>query len=320
MNIKILPKYWQFLLLTFTMSYSLVGVYLLAGGSYISWAGIVLAVVFMFMPMASAIILSRFYKETVAGPLRIRFALNSWFAVGWILPLLLSALTFGISLLIPGIGFSPGMEGMFERFKSMMTEEQLQEMYRSMETIPVHPVIITILQGLGAGATINAVAGFGEESGWRGYLLRQLEGWSFWKASLFTGLVWGLWHAPLILLGHNYPEHPELGTAMMTLWCILLAPFFTYITLRSGSVIAASVMHGTLNATAGLAIMLIKGGNDLTSGMTGIPGMGALILALASLWIYDQYFSGNPILNKTIGEGWLREAVSAEPKPDGAAS
>jgi membrane protease YdiL (CAAX protease family) len=178
------------------------------------------------------------------------------------------------------------MAGMFERFKDMLTPEQLEQMKSQINTLPVHPFWLTLVQGLIAGLTINAVAAFGEELGWRGLLQRELGPLGFWPSSLLIGLIWGIWHAPLILQGHNYPQHPQLGVALMTIWCMLLAPIFSYIRLKACSVIAAAILHGTLNATYGLSIMLIQGGNDLTVGLTGLAGFIVLAMVDVALLIY----------------------------------
>lgn len=159
---------------------------------------------------------------------------------------------------------------------------------------------MALLHGLFAGDTLNALFGFGEEAGWRGYLLHEWKHMQFWKASLFIGLIWGIWHAPLILLGYNYPEHPQLGVLMMTVWCILLTPVFIYITLKAKSVIAAAVMHGTLNASVGIPIMVIKGGNDLTTGITGLPGFIALFLTIMLLLAYDTLVSQQKLMSSKI--------------------
>lgn len=116
------------------------------------------------------------------------------------------------------------------------------------------------------------------------------------------GAIWGIWHAPIILMGHNYPEHPELGVLMMTIWCILLSPLFNYITIKTKSVIAASLLHGTLNGTAGLSILLIMGGTDLTVGVTGLSGFVALILVIAAIYIYDYKISKEKIMGQTIAQ------------------
>jgi membrane protease YdiL (CAAX protease family) len=123
---------------------------------------------------------------------------------------------------------------------------------------------------------------------------------SFLKASILIGFIWGIWHSPLILMGHNYPQHPEIGVLMMTLWCVLLTPLFLYITIKSKSVIAPAIMHGTLNATAGIAIMVIDGGNDLTVGMTGLSGFLTLLFVLFGLFIYDNKISKEKIMTNKM--------------------
>lgn len=126
-----------------------------------------------------------------------------------------------------------------------------------------------------------------------------LSGVRFLPASLFVGFVWGLWHAPIIALGHNYPQHPIAGIGMMILWCMLLSPPITYITLKARSVIAAAVFHGTLNAIAGISYLYLIGGNDLTNGVTGVSGFAALLLINATLFWRDQK-SGEKIWSRPI--------------------
>jgi membrane protease YdiL (CAAX protease family) len=57
---------------------------------------------------------------------------------------------------------------------------------------------------------------------------------------------------------------------MMIFWCILLSPVMIYLVIKSKSVIAAAIFHGTLNAISGIVILYLVGGNDLTNGITGI--------------------------------------------------
>ena len=70
---------------------------------------------------------------------------------------------------------------------------------------PELPLLMMVAQSLAAAVTINMLAALGEELGWRGYLHEKLISRGFWKCSLITGIIWGLWHAPLILQGHHYP-------------------------------------------------------------------------------------------------------------------
>ena len=294
-----------FLMLTFVISFSLAGLYKLFGGQYESnLSRTILGVSYMFIPMICVIIVEKvIYKESLKANLLISFSINRWFFVAWLIMPVISLMAFSVSLLFPGVSFSPEMSGMVKRFEEMLTPEQMEQMKNSMKALPVHPVWISLVQGLIAGVTVNAIAGFGEELGWRGFLLKAFKEMNFLKASVVIGFIWGIWHAPLILMGHNYPQHPEYGVLMMIVWCILLTPLFLYITVKSKSVIAAAIMHGTLNATAGIAIMIIDGGNDLTVGMTGLAGFIALSVVLVLLYLYDSFISREKILVSRLGAG-----------------
>jgi membrane protease YdiL (CAAX protease family) len=294
-------KTLTFLTLTLGLSYAAALLFFLSGLKLTSTYGIIFGVSYMFIPALSSFLIEKImHKNDIIRQLKISFKVNKWFLIAWLLPPFLAFFTLGISFLFPDVSYSAGMEGMFTRFESLMTPEQMEQMRRSMDELPVHPIWITLAQGLFAGLTVNAIAGFGEELGWRGFLVKQFAGMSFIKAALIIGFIWGIWHAPIILMGHNYPQHPEWGVLMMTIWCILLSPLFLYITIKSGSVIAASVMHGTLNGTAGLAILMLNGGNDLKIGLTGFSGFLALILLTLGFFVYDLYCSKEKIMLRNL--------------------
>jgi membrane protease YdiL (CAAX protease family) len=59
--------------------------------------------------------------------------------------------------------------------------------------------------------------------------------------------VWGLWHAPVIVAGHNYPGHPVLGVLTMCAFTTAVALIHTAAWLRSGSVLLTSVVHAAIN-------------------------------------------------------------------------
>ena len=271
-----------FLLLTFALSWSMVLIFKLTGMEWTASSSISVTLPFMFTPMLSAIIVRKIiYREDRIFMGSVSLKPNRWFAVALLVTPLLAFATMGVSLFFPGITFSPSMEGMLDQLIGKIPEDQIALMRENIQNSPVHPVWLALIQGMLAGMTINAVAGFGEEYGWRELLFRETGHLGFWKSSLLTGSIWGIWHGPIILHGHNYPEHPVAGVIMMTVWCILLAPLFTYIRYKSRSVIAAAILHGTLNGTVGIAVMTVSGGNDLTRGMTGFAGF--IVLAALNL-------------------------------------
>jgi membrane protease YdiL (CAAX protease family) len=131
--------------------------------------------------------------------------------------------------------------------------------------------------------------------GWRGLLLRESEPLVFWRSSALIGLVWGFWHALLILHRHNYPEHRWAGVFLMTAMTVLLSPLLSYLTIRANSVLAAAIFHGTFNATAGLAIVVIRGSNDLTTGVTGLAGRTVLAMMNVGLFAFDRWVTDEPV-------------------------
>jgi membrane protease YdiL (CAAX protease family) len=286
-----------FISLTFVSSWLIAGLFYALGGKWNTPASLMVGVVYMFVPMIVAIVIRKvIYREELRQPLGISFKFNRWFIVAWLLPVIMTFAAFGIGLLLPGVEYSPEMSGLLDRFRSLLTPEKLQEIEHQIQSSPVNPIWIVLLQALIMGITINAVAGFGEEMGWRGFLQKELGYMGFWKPSLLIGFIWGVWHFPIILQGHNYPQHPIAGVFMMTAWCVLLGPIFSYIRLRAKSVIAAAIIHGSINASGGLAILLLRGGNDLTIGMTGLAGFIVVILANIALIVYDLFLAENSIM------------------------
>lgn len=279
-------KALRFVLLTFLFSWGLAALFILLNRDSPVMPYTALAVVYMFMPMLAAIILTKIKDKGSLKRLGLSFRLNRYFVLAWLFPVLLLFITIGINLLFPNVSFDPSLEGIVERTTGQLSEGARQLALSQLEQYPIHPFWLGLISGLLAGATINALVAFGEEYGWRGYLLDVLEPLGFWKASLIIGLIWGIWHAPMILFfGHNYPVHRLAGVGMMVIFCILLSFFHTYVRLKSGSVIAASILHGTLNALAGLPLLVIQGGNDLTNGLTGLAGFIALfLLTIPLIW------------------------------------
>lgn len=132
------------------------------------------------------------------------------------------------------------------------------------------------------GALINwVILTFTEELGWRGYLHHLWRPGGFWRASLGTGLVWGVWHAPAIyLFGLNYPGDRIIGVGLFVIFCMLLSPIMTFLRDRTNSVWSAGLFHGTFNALGGLTIAAISNPTFPWNGIVGIGGFVALALGV----------------------------------------
>ena len=139
------------------------------------------------------------------------------------------------------------------------------------------------LSSLIIGPTINGLFGFGEEFGWRGYLLPKLLPLGKPKAYLLLGVIWGFWHAPLVLIGFNYPGYPILGVIFMAALTSSLGIYLNEMTLRQRSSILAGWIHGAFNGQGyGIWRILFPNVNPLLGGMTGFVGI--VVWLLLGLW------------------------------------
>jgi membrane protease YdiL (CAAX protease family) len=107
---------------------------------------------------------------------------------------------------------------------------------------------------------LNFIPALGEEWGWRGYLLPKVaERMKFLPATLLTGFIWSIWHAPIVVAGHNYgfgySGYPWLGIVAMCIFCIVAGILLSYLTLRTKSCLPAALAHGAINGTAALGML-----------------------------------------------------------------
>lgn len=210
-------------------------------------------IIYMYIPLFIVLIVEKYIFHKSLKDLGIYFKFNIYILLAIVIPIILIFLSLFSSLIFKDITLN------LNYFK-------------------LDYIVLLIFQGIIIGSTINTLATLGEEFGWRGYLLKNLLHLGFYKSSLIIGFVWGIWHAPMVLLGLNYPDHEFLGIFMMVIFCILLTPIMVYLTLKSKSIITPSIFHGVLNAFGGLHWILLIGGNDLNIGITGFAGFIVLII------------------------------------------
>ena len=270
--------------LAFGLSWTVAGLFVLIGGQWATPDSIPMALLYMFMPALAAVLVKGPICREPLSELGVSLRLNRWYLVAWLLAPLAAFAATGVSLAFPEVSFVTDLSGIHERMERVLSPAALAEGRTSSTDLPLHPFWLGLIQGLLAGPTLNAVAGFGEELGWRGFLDRELSDLGFWRSSWLIGAIWGLWHAPLILFGHNYPEHPEAGVVMMVVFCLLWSPLFSYVRKKAASVVAAAVLHGSINATVGVALMPLRGGSDLIVGATGLAGL--IVLAALNIGLY----------------------------------
>lgn len=154
-------------------------------------------------------------------------------------------------------------------------------------------IVSQIFTGLFLGPVMNFITCFGEEWGWRGYLLPKMaEKMPMIPMLLVNGIIWGLWHAPITAIGHNYgvgyPGFPLTGIAAMCFFCIVMGIFLSYVTMKTKSCIPAILGHGAINSIAGIGMYFtFDGGNPFIGpAPTGIIGAIPFIIVAVLMLVF----------------------------------
>jgi membrane protease YdiL (CAAX protease family) len=241
---------------------------------------ITLAPVYMFSPMVAGLAVS-LYTDIELSTVGLRWGRLRWLATAAVVALPLIGLTLAFAIAVPGVDFDPNatpIPGL---------------------DLPPGPLGVAVTVGLALvlGATINAVFAFGEEFGWRGYLLWELAPLGFWKASFAIGALWGIWHTPVIVAGYNYPSFPAIGVLAMTIACLSFSPVYTYLVVRAKSVLAAALLHGVFNGSAGLVVAYAVADEPVLEELVASPVGAAGVLAFGCAGIAIAVFD-TPALSR----------------------
>jgi CAAX protease family protein len=235
----------------------------------------------MFTPAIAAFVVRRFITREGFATAGLRRGPWRPYLLVWLgVPLLVAGI-YVLTIFI-GLGrFDPSLATLMTRMREAANGRPLPQLP------PLLMLAAAIfVQSLTLGVLITSLFTFGEEFGWSGYLLVRLLPLGRWRAALVYGSFWGLWHAPIIAGGHNYPGHPLIGPVMMCALTIAFALTQTALRLRFDSVLLTSFFHASIN-TQGLGIlpMFVIGVSPILGGITGVVGivafgaLGARLLA-----------------------------------------
>ena len=240
----------------------------------------------MLFPAISHILVRYLTKEGFAmtgeGSMMLGISFRNrkwiWFVPALFLPWIMNELGDAIRLLICPDLFDP------EYYRTFDIEQKM------LYLLPVNAMVC---------GTIGSVAAFGEEGGWRGYMMpKMIRIFGRTKAFIAGGIVWGLWHGPLTCIGHNfgtdYPGYPYVGILKMCLMCILFGILLTVLTEKSGSVWAAAMMHAVVNMHPGILVGYVN--PDKADGMRAAiakeDGIIAMVVVAAVMLLISRKKQG----------------------------
>ncbi|BDQ33227.1 CPBP family intramembrane glutamic endopeptidase [Pseudodesulfovibrio portus] len=223
----------------------------------------------MMVPGTVAVLTARFIEGVPFSEMRDNLGLRFGTSVGpYFLAVLLIPLVFAV---IYGLTWAMGLSG-FDP-----TAGELDEDFLLQVALPLSMVL---------GPLINLIFGIGEEVGWRGFLLPRLLPMGKANAYLVLGVIWGLWHAPLVWAGFNYPGYPMNGIAMMCVLSVAFGFFLNEMTLHYQSSILAGFIHGAFNAQGfGVWLWIFPDVHPILGGPFGLVGAACwLVLGLVTTW------------------------------------
>jgi membrane protease YdiL (CAAX protease family) len=281
-------------LLTYAVSYGLVGGFLLSGGSFSDPSWLFFVQVSSLTPALMAIGLCRWlWHAPVKSSLALRLRADRWLLLAWLLPWALALLALAFALAVPGTAYDGTLQPAVVR--TLLSQAQLEWLHRLAARISLPPIALLVPFGLLASVTMSFVAGCGEEIGWRGFVYTELRALGFWRCTLVTGLFWLGWHLPLLAMGYGYPQHPVLGIVLMSVHLLVASVGHGYLRERGASSVVAGLFHGTSEATALLAVAPVRGGTDITVGIGSLSYTAALTVLVCALLAYDRFLAREPV-------------------------
>ena len=143
----------------------------------------------------------------------------------------------------------------------------------------IYPLIMVV------SGVVLSFAAFGEEFGWRGYMMPKLiELVGMPKALIIGGIIWGLWHAPLTCVGHNfgmdYPGFPYVGIIVMCLFCTVLGTILMYVTVKTNSVWPAAFMHAVNNSSPSAMLLFTRQDVEVPMWINTLSNIPLILIAI----------------------------------------
>lgn len=278
-----MKKFWIYILVTFGMGWLCQGLGMLSlrfEPTGLAYTG--LLSLCMFAPLFGTLAANGgigkkaaiFWKPRIKGRVR-------WWLAAWFVPAALTLLGATVFfLLFPG------------RFDSSMPMLAEQIAAQGLPTPAWVFVLVAVVQCVTYAPFFNMFFALGEEVGWRGWMTPFLTArMERKKALILSGIIWGAWHWPVILLagynfGTGYWGAPFTGALEMCLACVALGILLSFLYEKTDSVWAPALAHGAFNAAAGIGSYFLPAGTTtMILGPTPLGLIAGIPLFALAAWI-----------------------------------
>lgn len=247
---------------------------------------ILLAVVYMGAPTFAHLLTRLITREgwdNLWLELNLRRSWRYWLAA-WFLPGILTILGGALFFAIFPHYFDAGLSG----FREMLAAAAPDGESPSLD--PAILIALGAIQGMIIAPLLNGPATFGEEFGWRGYLLQKFMPLGWRPACIWMAVIWGVWHWPVIAMGHNYgldyPGAPWGGLLVFVWFAFCAGTILGWLTLRAQSVWPAVIGHAGINGIAALGMLMVIGEPNPLLGPLPVGVVGMAGFSLVALWMF----------------------------------
>ena len=239
----------KYLVVTFAIAWVIqVGVWLLFRNGAPQISQLIMAAM-MWVPALGAVLAGGDLRTLGWKPRNIKMILLSWF-----LPAVLTTVGALLYFLV--------FPSHFDMNDSLIASDALVSMLEKEGVSYSQYVLISLLQAITLAPFINTFFALGEEIGWRGFMYPLLKTRFGRRTGLILGgLIWGAWHWPIIWLigyeyGTGYPGFPVTGMVLFCVFTVAIGILCDYVYEQSGSIWLPALLHGAINAAAGIPLLV----------------------------------------------------------------
>ncbi|MCH5281940.1 MAG: CPBP family intramembrane metalloprotease [Lachnospiraceae bacterium] len=217
----------------------------------LAMVGQLLMALLMFSPLVGVLLsgnklFGMGWKPHLKG--KIKFLLAAWF-----LPVVLTVIGAVLYFLVFPKHFD--LSGAY--LVEAAGPEVLEQLEAQGLTYPLY-MLINFVSCITYAPLFNMCMAVGEEAGWRGFLYPQLKaGFGKRKGWLFGGIIWGIWHWPLIWLigyeyGTDYVGFPIVGMLVFCIFTLVAGILCDWLYEKTHCIWIPSIFHGAINAAGTL--------------------------------------------------------------------
>lgn len=245
-----------------------------------------LLAVSMFAPLLAAVlsgagIKGMGWKPRIKGNIR-------WIMGAWFVPAILGTIGAALYFLI----VPDALDMSFSYIYNALGAEGVRQLESSGMSVLQYS-IVSCVASLTYAPWLNMLFAVGEEAGWRGVLYPALKSrWGTLKGRIAGGIIWGVWHWPIMLLagyeyGTSYWGAPVTGPLLFCLIATSMGILLDYFYENTNCIWIPALCHGAINAFAGVPTIFLNPayGDWLLLGPLMVGLVGGLPMILLAAWI-----------------------------------